>query len=143
MDSKPIFWHLHLKSSPALVYDLLAQPAGRARFWAESAEERDGIIHFIFPGGATWDARILEKIPSRRFKLVYYGDSITTFELVADSQGGTDLSLTDENVPQADINQVTAGWVSVLMALKATVDYDIDLRNHDPIRTWSQGYADN
>jgi len=38
---------------------------------------------------------------------------------------------------------VLAGWVSVLMALKAAVDHGVDLRNHDPQRTWDQGYADN
>lgn len=36
-----------------------------------------------------------------------------------------------------------AGWVSVLLALKAAVDFSVDLRNHDPGRTWDQGYADN
>lgn len=32
---------------------------------------------------------------------------------------------------------------SVLLALKAFVDHDVDLRNHDPTRTWDQGYCDN
>jgi hypothetical protein len=30
----------------------------------------------------------------------------------------------------------------VLLALKAAVDHGIDLRNHDPRRTWDRGYAD-
>jgi hypothetical protein len=36
-----------------------------------------------------------------------------------------------------------AGWVSVLLALKAAADFRVDLRSHDPQRTWSQGYADD
>jgi hypothetical protein len=36
-----------------------------------------------------------------------------------------------------------AGWVSVLLALKAAADFGIDLRNHDPARTWNKGYVDN
>jgi hypothetical protein len=39
--------------------------------------------------------------------------------------------------------EVNAGWVSVLMALKAAADFRVDLRNHDTRRTWSQGYCDN
>ena len=38
---------------------------------------------------------------------------------------------------------MTAGWVSVLMAMKAALDYGVDLRNHDIERTWMKGYADN
>jgi hypothetical protein len=38
---------------------------------------------------------------------------------------------------------VNAGWVSVLLGLKAAADHGVDLRNHDAARTWSQGYCDN
>jgi len=34
-------------------------------------------------------------------------------------------------------------WVSVLMNLKARADHGVDLRNHDPARTWTKGYVDN
>jgi hypothetical protein len=33
--------------------------------------------------------------------------------------------------------------VSVLLALKAAVDFSVDLRNHDAGRTWCSGYVDN
>ena len=39
--------------------------------------------------------------------------------------------------------EVNAGWVSVLMALKAMAEHGVDLRNHDAERTWWQGYCDN
>jgi hypothetical protein len=39
--------------------------------------------------------------------------------------------------------EMAAGWVSVLMAMKAAVDHGVDLRNHDASRSWSNGYADN
>jgi hypothetical protein len=32
---------------------------------------------------------------------------------------------------------------SVLRALKAAADFDVDVRDHDPERTWAQGYADD
>ena len=35
-----IRWRLHLAAAPAAVYDMLATPAGRRRFWAVSAPDR-------------------------------------------------------------------------------------------------------
>ncbi len=143
LDLDPIHWRLHLASPPDRVYAFLATDEGRARFWAESAVEQGGVIQFIFPGGQTWAGQILAKEPPRLFRLMYYGGSRTTFLLAGDGAGGTDLDLFDEGVPAANWAEVTAGWVSVLMALKAAIDFGVDLRNHDPSRSWDQGYADN
>lgn len=142
-DPEVITWRLHLRSSPAAAYALLATDAGRARFWAEQAVERDGAIDFVFPGGQRWRGAILAREPGRRFSVVYYGGSTTTFTLADDGQGGTDLTLTDAGVPAQDRAEVTAGWVSVLLALKAAADFGVDLRAHDPARSWEQGYAEN
>jgi len=142
-DADVISWRIHLKTSPETVYRFLATDTGRAAFWAEAAVETDGAIHFVFPGGQIWQGKILAQDPPRRFSLVYYGGSITTFSLSDAGSGGTDLCLTDQGVPPSDRIEVTAGWVSVLMGLKAAADFGIDLRNHDPDRTWEQGFADN
>ena len=142
-DPNTIIWRLHLRSAPAAVYELLATDAGRARFWAEQAVERDGAIEFVFPGGQRWRGAILERRPPQRFVVVYYGGSTTTFELAQDGAGGTELTLTDVGVREADRMEVVAGWVSVLMALKAAADFGVDLRNHDQQRTWEQGYVEN
>jgi len=142
-DPDIIHWKLHLKSSPQAVYQKLSTNDGRASFWAESAIEKDGTVHFVFPNQAEWKGEILEKVPSYKFKVEYYGGSITTFELKSDGVGGTDLILTDQGVPTEDRTEVIAGWVSVLMALKASVDFGVDLRNHDPKRTWDNGYSEN
>ena len=56
---------------------------------------------------------------------------------------GTDLTLVNEGVDEDEFSEVHAGWVSVLMNLKAVADFQADLRNHDPQRTWDQGYVDN
>jgi uncharacterized protein YndB with AHSA1/START domain len=142
-DPSLIRWRLHLKSPPAVAYEWVATDQGRARFWAESAVEADGEIHFIFPNGLEWRGQILERDPPRRFRVRYLGDSVTTFEFADDGAGGTDLTLTDVGVPEADRMEVIAGWVSVLLVLKTAVDHGVDLRNHDPQRTWDQGYAEN
>jgi uncharacterized protein YndB with AHSA1/START domain len=142
-DPTVIAWRLHLRATPESVYAMLATPQGRARFWAESADEHEGDIHFVFPNGLTWKGSILEQRPPHRFVVRYFGDSLTTFELADDDAGGTDLALTDKGVPAADRAEVTAGRVSVLLALKAAVDFGVDLRNHDLQRTWETGYAEN
>lgn len=138
-----IEWQLHLRSAPAEVYAMLATDEGRAQFWAESAKEYEGAIDFVFPGGLTWRGEILAHTPPSHFAVRYYGGSETHFWLAEDGTGGTELRLTDIGVPSADRTEVIAGWVSVLMALKAAVDYDVDLRNHDPKRSWENGYVEN
>jgi uncharacterized protein YndB with AHSA1/START domain len=142
-DPNAIRWRLHLRSPVAQVYRALSTDDGRASFWAESAMERDGVIHFVFPNNVTWDARILQAVPPHRYAVQYYGNSIATFTLEEDGQGGTDLALTDIGVPSAYRTEVIAGWVSVLLALKAAVDFGIDLRGHDPERHWDTGYVEN
>ena len=142
-DADSITWRLHLRAAPTVVYAMLATDEDRARFWAEAAVERDGMIDFVFPGGQRWQGAILAREPARRFTVVFYGGSTTTFTLEDDGTGGTDLTLTDAGVPQDDRAEVIAGWVSVLLTLKAALDFGIDLRNHDPQRTWEQGYAEN
>jgi uncharacterized protein YndB with AHSA1/START domain len=137
-----ITWRIHFSSSPGDVYRMLSTDDGRAQFWAESAIEHDGIIHFRFPNGYTWAGEILEAEPDRRFSVRYF-DGDVSFELLEDGSGGTDLTLTDAGRPVGDREEVHAGWVSVLMTFKAATDFKVDLRNHDPARSWDQGYADN
>ena len=134
-----IQWKIHLASPPELVYNLVASDEGRASFWAEAAPERDGYVEFAFPGGLSWRGQILAEEPPRTFALRYYGDTEVRFSLADDGSGGCDLTVTDT----ADDAETRAGWVSVLLALKAAADFGVDLRNHDPARTWNAGYADN
>jgi uncharacterized protein YndB with AHSA1/START domain len=142
-DPHTIRWRLHLRSPRDKVYQALSTDVGRAGFWAESAPERDGVIHFVFPNGVTWQAQVLLAVRSRQYAIRYYGNSITTFTLEDDEHGGTDLTLTDTGIPTEDRMEVIAGWVSVLMALKAAVDFGVDLRAHDPQRHWDNGYVEN
>ena len=139
---RTITWKLHLKSDPKAVFGLLTTDAGRKTFWAEKAIEENGIIHFVFPNGQIYDSQITGQIPNKELCLDYF-DSSVKFLLAPAENWGTDLTLINENVPESDFAEVNAGWVSLLMNLKAVADFQCDLRNHDPKRTWGQGYADN
>ena len=138
-----IEWRLHLKSPPEKVYGMLATAEGRRQFWAESTEEAGERITFRFPDGSELTSRILERQPPVRFAIEYFGGAKVLFECSADGSGGTDLLLTEMGTPAAERNENVAGWVSVLLCLKAAVDHGIDLRNHDPRRTWADNYVEN
>lgn len=135
-----IKWSLHVERTPEEVYEILDSSLGRSRFWAESAEERSGEIQFVFINGVTHTARILERRPPTEWSIDYFGGKCT-FRLLPDGQGGTDVRVTHE-YPATDFHEVSAGWLNVLLPLKAWAQFGIDLRNHDPDRTWDQGYVD-
>jgi hypothetical protein len=138
-----VCWHLHLTSPRAEGYRLLATDEGRARFWAEEAKETTGVIAWRFPNGLTGTTKVIERDPPARFVVEYLGGTTATFELADDGAGGTDLTLSDRGVPEEHLAEVSAGWVSVLLTLKAAVDFGVDLRSHDQRRTWDTGFVDN
>ena len=115
--------------------------AGRAGFWAESAKETDGFIHFVFSDGTVAKERVLDRVPGERWSIEYLGSAVT-IELAADGAGGTDLTLVDRDVAPENRVEVTAGWLNVLLPMKVFVDHGIDVRNHDSTRTWREGYVD-
>ncbi|MHA2224624.1 MAG: SRPBCC family protein [Candidatus Hodarchaeales archaeon] len=137
-----IKWKIHLKSPPESVYEFLSTDRGRKTFWAKTKEKREK-IRFEFPNSYLFEGKILLKNPPSQFSVEYIGGSHVCFSLTPDGRGGTDLEVTDVNVPGEHRTEVIAGWGSVLMALKGVADFGVDLRNHDPTRTWDQGYFDN
>jgi uncharacterized protein YndB with AHSA1/START domain len=141
-DGRTIRWRLNLAAPPERVHRALATAEGRARFWALSAPEQDDIITFRFGSGQVVESRILERSLPDRFVLTYFGGSRVAFDLRPDGRGGTDLTLVETGVPESEIFDNLPGWVSVLLNLKAAVDFGVDLRNGDPTRQWEQGYVD-
>jgi uncharacterized protein YndB with AHSA1/START domain len=126
---------------PERVFGALDSDAGRAAFWAESALEVDGEIELRFSNGYICKCRIRERRPPTLFAIDYI-EGTARFELSPDGRGGTDLMLTHEGVGAEEWNEVHAGWLNVLFPLKAWLVHGVDLRNHDPARSWDQGYAD-
>jgi uncharacterized protein YndB with AHSA1/START domain len=141
-----IRWRIHLRSAPEQVFIALATPEGRAAFWAESAEEVPSSgaprIEFRFSGGQRLASEVLEATAPGRYRLTYFGGSVVTFEIESAGDGGTDLTLVEEDSPPEERFQNRAGWVAVLLALKASLDFGVDLRNHDPNRSWDHGFVD-
>lgn len=132
---------MHIPLPPQHVFTVLDSDSGRAAFWAESAAEVDGHIDFRFANGYRWKGTILERQPPSLFVVDYFGGP-ARFELAPDGDGGTDLLLTHELQDAGEWNEIHAGWLNVLFPLKAWVVHGVDLRNHDPERSWDAGYAD-
>ncbi|WBQ07862.1 hypothetical protein [Kribbella sp. CA-293567] len=131
-------WKIHFKSAPSEVYRAISTPLGRSRFWAESAKEADGVIHFVLPGGRTSDAPIERAVRDSLYVVRLAGHRVA-FLLAPDEHRGTDLTLTVEDetdpTPGDPTRTDPTPWVSLLFRLKAHVDFGADLRNHDPART--------
>lgn len=136
-----IHWRMHIPAPPETVFAALDTDEGRAAFWAESAVETDGSIAFRFINGYSWRGKVLERRAPDLWCVDYFGGP-ARFELTEDGSGGTELLLTHDGVGHDAWNEVHAGWLNVLFPLKAYVMHGVDLRNHDPVRSWDQGYAD-
>lgn len=134
-------WKVHFKSAPSEVYRALSTPLGRSRFWADSAKEADGVIHFVLPGDRTDDSRIEQAVKERVYAVHHLG-RLLTFTLIPDEEtNGTNLTLSYDSPDDPALAATeSATWVALLLRLKASVDFGVDLRNHDPSRT--TGYAD-
>ncbi|HMB71909.1 MAG TPA: SRPBCC domain-containing protein [bacterium] len=141
-DRQSVTLRVHLRSAPEAVYLALSTAEGRAKFWAESAEEHDGVIAFRLSNGMTLESRVLSADPPRAFAVTYFGGSEARFTLAGNGEGGTDLTLAETGIDPQWWAEHRAGWVSVLLTLKAAVDFGVDLRNPDPARDWDSGYAD-
>jgi uncharacterized protein YndB with AHSA1/START domain len=137
-----IQWRIHLSSPPEKVFNTLVTDDGRRSFWAVEAPEEKGTIYFRFVNGMVYESRIFEKREPTLFTIEYFGGSRVQFELTGDDVGGTDLTLTETDLPEANRLIHLTGWIPVLLALKAAVDFSVDLRNHDPTRSWDHGYVD-
>lgn len=137
-------WKLHLASPPEQVYAMFATDRGRAKFWSESSLEKEGIMELYFMNGEQLACSILEKMPPNRFSFHYFAKTTVVVEFRQDEDGGTDLTLSETGFPnQEHRNLHESGWISVLMNLKAAVDFGMDLRNHNDQRTWDHGYCES
>ncbi len=100
------------------------------------------MIDFRFSNGQRHLGRVLANRPAELFSIEYFGGSEAIFTLRQGARGGTDLLLEEYGIPESEWADQRAGWVSLLLALKATVDFGVDLRNDDPEKGWEQGYVD-
>ena len=137
---RTIVWRLHTAAPPERVWDLLTTDSGREQFWAETSRSQGDRFELGFAMGVSGESRILESSAPSRFAFTYFG-TVVLVELAPDGAGGTDLTLTNSEVPEAEYEDMLPGWLNVLLPLKAAADFAVDLRNHDPARSWRERYV--
>ncbi len=137
-----IVMNIHCASPVEKVFNFLSTDEGRRKFWAETAEQKGTEIHFLFPNGQEYHS-LVKAMKRPSLLSIEYFNSTATFILSETTDGGTNVKLVNEGVPPEEYGEVNAGWVSVLLTLKAAADFGVDLRNHQQERTWSDGYVDN
>ena len=138
----PIDWRVHFRSSSETVWEAWTTDSGRQRFWAKRSLAKENGFSLQFVSGETLWVPVHEAIRASRFVFAYFGGSRVTLEFTRDHRGGCDLRLIEEGVSRDEHLQNYAGWVSVLLACKAAIDFGVDLRSHDPARTWGGRYVD-
>ena len=129
-------------SSANDVFERISTDAGRESFWVESSIETGGKIHLRFPNGQTLDCKVLARKLDRRFSLTYFDDTQVDFNIIENADGSV-VEMTESGLSTESWSENRAGWISVLLNLKSVLANGPDLRNHDPARTWDEGFVDN
>ncbi len=140
MSAPAIDWRVHFAGSPETVWQAWTTDAGRGRFWAETSRIAEGGFDLTFLNGDALRVEIVEARAPELLVFRYFDGSTVTLDFAPDGRGGCDLRLREEGATQPHENR--AGGVSVLLACKAAVDFGVDLRSHDPARSWDEGYVD-
>lgn len=133
-------WRVHFAAPREKVWQTWTTDSGRERFWAEASREAANGFELSFLNGQRLRVEIVTARVPELLVFRYFGGSMVTLDFAADGKGGCDLRLREEGAPEPLENR--SGWVSVLLACKAAVDFGIDLRSQDPDRSWDQGFVD-
>ena len=130
-----------MASPPERVFAAWLNPHDHEQFWCERSETLpDGGFRQQFIDGTIASCAVEETNAPVHIRFRYFRTRVDIdFERHGD---GTDLTLTVLDVAGHEWNDVHAGWLNVLLPFKAWVDFGVDLRNHDPRRTWAHRYVD-
>ena len=135
-----IVWRLRLSATPERVFSAWLTPTDHVKFWSERSERDAAGFRLHFIDGTIELCEVTESVSPSHIGLQYFGAQVDiTLERLED---GTDLTLTARKVPLTEWQDVSAGWLNVLLPFKTWVDFGVDIRSHDPARTWRQGYVD-
>ncbi len=137
---RDILWRLHLSAPPDRVFHTWLDAEEQTRFWCERSRALPGGFELEFIDGTRERCAVVEATSPTLIRFVYFGADV---EIALESAaGGTDLTLTSRGVPPEEWADTYAGWLNVLLPFKAWLEFGVDLRNHDPARTWRERYVD-
>ena len=137
-----ISWKVCIARPRGAIFELLATDRGRERFWVHRSEQLGSQLTLRFLDGTTLKTEILESSAPTRFALEYFNHSHASFTLERVDDASTVVHLLETGLDEPTARENRPGWVSVLLNLKAVAQLGVDLRNHDPRRSWTAGYVD-
>jgi uncharacterized protein YndB with AHSA1/START domain len=147
VDFEHINVNVKLSANQSRVWQALTTPSGITSWWSERAEIQPtdgGLLRLLFPNRRMLDSKVIQIRPESSMSFVYFGGTRAAFTVEAHPEGGTVVNLHDTGFStQEDYAETLAGWTSVLLALKAYLDFGVDLRNHTPAFNWEHGFVDN
>lgn len=138
--TRAIVWRLRLSAPPERVFSAWLTPEDHVRFWSERSEDDPQGFRLQFIDGTVALCKVTERVSPSHIRIEYFGAQVDI--ALERLEAGTDLTLTARNVPSDEWQDVFAGWLNVLLPFKAWVDFGVDIRSHDPERTWREGYVD-
>lgn len=153
---KPYDWtkfsqHVFIKKPVARVFAAWTDDRQIVRWFPEKAEiepRKGGIVRWEWLAGDKLDKQILVCQRNRQFDFPFgdKGEMVSVrFRAV---KGGTICSLTQsgmKNTPQGRVMYTGCmqGWTFFLTNLKSWLEHGIDLRSHDPKRSYRQNYVNS
>ena len=135
-------WRVLINATAADVYRAVSTDEGRAGFWVATSRSTASGITLEFFDGTSWTGRMLRATPDRAVELTYLGGGTVVLEILPVSQSQCIVAVTDRPTNPVDWLANYAGWVAVLLNLKATAEFGVDLRNRDGARSFEQGFVD-
>jgi uncharacterized protein YndB with AHSA1/START domain len=147
VDFQHINMSVKLATSRDRVWQALTTPSGITSWWSERAEiepSDGGLLRLLFPNRRMLDSKVIMCRPPHFLSFVYFGGTRASFEVTSHPAGGSVVTVSDSGFSsQEDYAETLAHWASVLLALKAFLDFGVDLRNHTSAFNWEKGYVDN
>jgi hypothetical protein len=135
-----ITWRVCLPANPDRVLTAWLDPADQEGFLCRTSELAPGGFHLTFPNGEATRLSVRQIVSPSRLIFSYF-DAVVDITLQPRGHE-TELTLVTTGYAPSACLDVTAGWVSVLWALKALLTTGRDLRTHHPSHTWNERYVD-
>ena len=143
---------IEIRATPERVFKAWTSDKEIVKWFMTEAKlepKKGGRFFMKFLTGATGDETVLAIRKNRSFRFTFGSDGETVEVTVKKTKLGTDCVLRQfgmKDTPDARINWHMGcrnGWVFFLTNLKAYLEKKIDLRSHDPKKTYLQGYVNS
>lgn len=155
--TKPYDWtqftiKIEIASPPSRVFQAWTDETVIVKWFVEKAHiepRKGGRIYLEWLGGVSGDERILAIRDQTYLRFPFGGKQVQVEVKIKKDKRGSICTLRQfqmETTPKARVEWhmgCKTGWVFFLTNLKALLEHGIDLRSHDPKRSYKQHFANS